>query len=267
MKNILMNIEMAKAILDDRKIQTRRIVNCRNRTEIQLDDFASRCGYFDGSKNYGCNHEKCGEVDEEGNGKCFTWSCPLAICGYETEEDSEDYSSFDGDNYVYLPKPKYQKDDIIWVREPAKIVWYQFSAEDWKDNLIEYQYSDSNKSYEMIIPDRFLQSSPKWITGGGIPNGCIKEMARIFLKITDVRVERLQDISVEDIIKEGVVVNTQSLEKYCNTDEEFDLSVRESYYLEFEELWNRTSPKGYKWGDNPYVFVYEFEKVDKCRSA
>jgi hypothetical protein len=28
-------------------------------------------------------------------------------------------------------------------------------------------------------------------------------------------------------------------------------------------LWNSTAPKGYKWEDNPYVFVYEFERVKK----
>ena len=27
-------------------------------------------------------------------------------------------------------------------------------------------------------------------------------------------------------------------------------------------LWNSTAPKGYKWEDNPYVFVYEFERVE-----
>jgi tartrate dehydratase alpha subunit/fumarate hydratase class I-like protein len=67
-----------------------------------------------------------------------------------------------------------------------------------------------------------------------------KEAARIFLKVTNVRVERLQDITVEQAIKEGF----------------------NSVY-EFNVLWDKTIKKQdldkYGWNANPWVWVYEFE--------
>ena len=71
-----------------------------------------------------------------------------------------------------------------------------------------------------------------------------KKYARIFLKVTNVRVERLQDIDYGDIIDEGwdYGINIRALEWW-------------------KKLWNSTTKDGYKWEDNPYVFVYEFERI------
>ena len=83
-----------------------------------------------------------------------------------------------------------------------------------------------------------------------------KYNARIFLKVTNVRVERLQDILVGDIIAEG----------YYNPD--CTNHSRPHYFAEMAKkwwtnLWNSTAKDGYKWEDNPYVFVYEFERMEK----
>ena len=268
MKNILMNTEMTKAILDGRKTQTRRVVNCNNYNEVILDELASQCGYA--SENYGCKHKDSGDVDEDGNGRCFTWSCPLAICGYEDEETSEDYSSFDGDNYVYIPKPKYQKGDIVWVREPARVssinnncngkLVFEYLADDGlKPTCARYTVN----LYSIDMPNRFLDKNGavnrKWINlQQGIPNGCIKEMARIFLKITDVRVERLQDITLKDIRNEGIKQNFLTKEETIKAGCQVN-----TLGIDFVKLWNKTASKGYKWEDNPYVFVYEFERVNR----
>ena len=150
---------------------------------------------------------------------------------------------------------KYKKGDIIWVREPVKII-YATIDKSVDYNIWTFKYKADNKKKTGKIPERLKKEDfPDWIYENKyVPNGCTVEMARIFLNIINIRVERLQDISVEDIIKEGITVNTQSLEKYCKSDEE-------SYYLEFKELWNKTAPKGYKWDDNPFVFIYEFKKI------
>ena len=84
------------------------------------------------------------------------------------------------------------------------------------------------------------------------------------ISITNVRVERLQDISEEDCLKEGIVkgkvgsadthfmdsyyVPTQPLEPYCTPREAF------------ASLIDKVSGKG-TWERNPYVFVYDFELV------
>ena len=79
-----------------------------------------------------------------------------------------------------------------------------------------------------------------------------QEMARIFLKITDVRVERLQKINRLDVIGD-----------IFNIIDELDGSFRKTTNDDYAKQWNKTAPKGDKWEDNPYVFVYEFERVEK----
>ncbi|NFI92831.1 hypothetical protein FC961_00130 [Clostridium botulinum] len=72
-----------------------------------------------------------------------------------------------------------------------------------------------------------------------------KDAARIFLKVTDVRVERLQDITEDGIKAEGIT-------------EEFPPIARDN----FQELWDSTT-KEYRWRLNPYVWVIEFERCEK----
>ena len=78
-------------------------------------------------------------------------------------------------------------------------------------------------------------------------------MARIFLKVTNVRVERLQDISVRDIEKESGW--RREIYSYSNKNKAF--------LRDYCDFWNSTAKDGFQWEDNPYVFVYEFERIKK----
>lgn len=82
-----------------------------------------------------------------------------------------------------------------------------------------------------------------------------KEAARIWLKVTDVRVERLQDITSEQICREGTEV-----------EEPFVLNGEEKRYA-FSVLWNSTIKKSdldrYGWQANPHVWVIQFERCAK----
>jgi hypothetical protein len=72
-----------------------------------------------------------------------------------------------------------------------------------------------------------------------------RKHSRISLKITDVRVERLQDISEGDVMSEGI---------------EHDPNVPS--WLKFAFLWNSINAnRGYDWDSNPWVWVIEFEKI------
>lgn len=91
-----------------------------------------------------------------------------------------------------------------------------------------------------------------------------KEAARIFLRVTDVRVERLQDITVEQAIKEGtpdVWFNFAHKMKLIDTLKGIDLPNRN-----FIKIWNSTVKKSdlaqYGWDTNPWVWVIEFERVE-----
>jgi len=76
-----------------------------------------------------------------------------------------------------------------------------------------------------------------------------KKYARIFLEITNIRVERVQDITEYDAKAEGV--------------KEFPKDFKEQlYYKCFRDLWNSINEKrGFGFNSNPYVWVLGFKKV------
>nr|DAR00571.1 MAG TPA: ASCH domain protein [Caudoviricetes sp.] len=121
--------------------------------------------------------------------------------------------------------PPYHTDDILYVRETWKKApngYYYY--EDWQRNDIA----------DVI----------KWKPSIHMP----KEAARIWLKVTDVRVERLQDTTDDDAEAEG-----------C-----FDYT---STALGFFDVWDSTIKKSnlncYGWNANPWVWVIEFERCVK----
>jgi C4-type Zn-finger protein len=184
--------------------------------------------------------------------------------------DVEPYFVKDYTEEIIKKHSRYQKHDILWVREPVKVVDYIES-----NITMKVKYVDGETAI-MDIPERFLNEDgyikTSWIKNmQGIPSGCIKEMARIFLKITDVRVEKLQDTTIKDMLREGIELkNTDTL---IEENMIFNLSRTSSFeHLttveiaiknSFIELWNKTLPRGCKWNDNPYIFVCEFERVNR----
>ena len=101
-----------------------------------------------------------------------------------------------------------------------------------------------------------------------------KEAARIWLKVTDVRVERLQEMKPVDVIKEGAYpdcwdcLNTygESGSQCCYGTEE-QCSQCDEVMMEWEKLWNSTIKKtdldSYGWEANQWVWVIEFERCEK----
>jgi len=79
-----------------------------------------------------------------------------------------------------------------------------------------------------------------------------KEAARIFLRVTDVRVERLQDITPKQAGNEGVSWETDNSGQFRR--------------WQFHRLWDSTIKKNdldrYGWEANPWVWVIEFERIE-----
>ena len=145
----------------------------------------------------------------------------------------------------------YQPGDILYVRETfiqaaAHIFWYKADDKLWmsKDLL--------------------------WKPSIHMP----KEAARIWLKVMDVRVERLQEMKPVDVIKEGAYpdcwdcLNTygESGSQCCYGTEE-QCSQCDEVMMEWEKLWNSTIKKSdidrYGWNANPWVWIIEFEWCEK----
>ena len=85
------------------------------------------------------------------------------------------------------------------------------------------------------------------------------------IRITNVRVERLQDISDEDCLREGIVEYTCNLYEYRGICYSFEgdktkMGAHKTPREAFAALIDKVSGKG-TWASNPWVFVYEFELV------
>ncbi len=147
--------------------------------------------------------------------------------------------------------PPYQPGDILYVRET------------WKKAPNGYYY------YEDWQRDDIADVT-KWKPSIHMP----KEAARIWLKVTDVRVERLQEMKPVDVIKEGAYpdcwdcLNTygESGSQCCYGTEE-QCSQCDEVMMEWEKLWTSTIKKSdldcYGWDANPWVWVIEFERCAK----
>ena len=218
-KPIQFNTEMVKAILDGRKTQTRRVIPLKNNDLIFTGFVVSST-----AKNR--------------EGYC--------AFGKNKEQDLE------------FIKPKYKVGDVLWVREPAKVI----EINDYQD-CFTFKYLADNKEETLSYLDKWENKDgmtvPRWVENcQGVPNGCIKEMARIFLKVTNVRVERLQEAELQDICEEGYPEGYQPFYFTSDLKRELHENKMDDSWI---NLWNSTAKDGYKYLDNPYVFVYEFERV------
>lgn len=140
-------------------------------------------------------------------------------------------------------KAPYQRGDILYVRET------------WCKGLERYIYRADYSDTEKFYRDG-KEIEMKWHPSLHMP----KDAARIFLRVTNVRVERLQDITVEDALAEG-------MDKYIRLNGELD---ENSIITSFIGIWNSTIKKSdldrYGWNANPWVWVIEFEVCDKPES-
>lgn len=145
------------------------------------------------------------------------------------------------ENCITKPiKPKYQVGDILWVRETWKPDCNNFNGYCYRADLGTETYPNNLTHWE---PSIFMP----------------KKAARIFLRVTDVRVERLQDITGKDAESEGAFeIHNQLIREDIKTYDSIGKAA-------FKELWDSINGKklGYTWCDNPFCWVYSFERCDK----
>lgn len=232
-KPILFNAEMVRAILDGRKSCTRRLVKP--------------------------------QPDEK-------HTYPLGFVTDSTEKKEVGCFGFGIGEYggsIQYAKPQYHTDDVLYIRET------------WTEECGKYYYrADYDSDY--LDPCETLS--------GGYPascrnhpgcDGCMatstrihwhpsihmpKEAARIWLRVTDVRVERLQEITDEQAKREGIQYDE------CPTGFTWkqETDMHNCYTTQIgamQALWNSTIKKSdldrYGWDASPWVWVIEFERCEK----
>lgn len=235
-KPILFNTEMVRAILDGRKSCTRRLVKPQPKSKL--------CYTFAGS------HKGCiGKWTYPNKGAHEFWGEEYKLPeNIKDEELSKQWN------------PPYHTDDVLYIRET------------WTEECGKYYYrADYDSDY--LDPCETLS--------GGYPascrnhpgcDGCMatstrihwhpsihmpKEAARIWLRVTDVRVERLQEITAESALTEGA-------DKYIHANGTLN---EDQTITSFIGIWNSTIKKSdldrYGWDASPWVWVIEFVKIEK----
>ena len=173
-------------------------------------------------------------------------------------EDNADQLSKDFKFHKY-----YEVGDILWVRETwAKLCRVDENGYTHYDEETIYYAADGGPSIDLYDADGFLldDQNMKWRPSIFMP----RYAARLFLKVKDIRVERLQDITEEDARSEGIKwTNEGPLHAhYLNHNLNAFLNFKTSKEA-FSSLWDNINLKrGYGWGINPWVWVVEFERVE-----
>ena len=227
-KPILFNTQMVQAILDGRKTTTRRIVK-GNINDLDL---------------IGTGSSKCNDTFD------------TTLFG---KLDKEKFWNSDVKERVKAP---YMPGDILYVRETWGI---SNPLGDFERNnrTAEYIYKAGYAKGERISITREDEKNlGVWKPSIHMP----KVAARILLKVTSVRVERLQDITIDGCLDEGVSKKIRTQMGYAveESEESFNLIQAKDT---FRKIWSSTLKKDqcekYGWIANPYVWVIEFERCDK----
>lgn len=233
MKKIMFNDKygLTQAVLEGRKTQTRRISNIQppyKKSEIAFPIFED-----DGIDNplYG------------------------AYC-WVNKDNSEEYTEW--------IKPHFKDGEIVAVAQSYKTI----------DDYYKSAYSYNHSSHGMTICE-FDGVSDKdvheWnmiaVNYRGKKSWTNKlfvkpELMLHFIRITNVRIERLHDISDNDCLAEGIEFDGKAQSFYCG----FNSSTNSKIWLgdtpreAYSSLIDKVGKKG-DWDSNPYVFVYDFELI------
>jgi hypothetical protein len=212
--------EMVRAILDGRKTQTRRNIKYTTEHRGPINP-----AYLEAHKDHPgwkdiCPYGQPGDLLWVREPFCAHWGAPP----YDAPQS---YRIVTGDE---LP-PIEQENGDFYQPVPSDImtIWYE---------------AEGNKPFHMEwkLPDEM----PRWAS-------------RITLRITDIRVERLQDISEDDARAEGAMWHDGGT--YWHSGWRHDYSdVHADAYSSFERLWNHINGPG-AWDANPWVWAISFERV------
>lgn len=222
---IIFSAPMVRAILDGRKTQTRRTVKIQH--PLDLPNY------------YATGRTLCELENQPG-----AWM--------EFRHTSQDDPCFTGSPAAFLLKCPYgQPGDRLWVRESTE----EYCA--GSVSLSRYRADGAFVLYSGCDDPAFNGSIAHWNYPRRVrPSIHMHRWAsRILLEITDVRVERLQDISEEDAASEGAPCELGRLEGAI-------LGSQASYRKGFIRLWESINGEG-SWDENPWVWVIEFKRINQ----
>ena len=227
MKKILFNDKygLTQAVLEGRKTQTRRLIKCRKT--------------FKGEWVAGFNiHIRPSDKKVVG-----------LPCMYDADE-----SEFDGGEIL----PKYKVGEVVAVAQSYETISNAISETESKEKAVFYC-----KVMKACFPNAITHKDKEEIAGWYNKMFVRGDLMPNQIRITDVRVEKLQEISEDCCLKEGIQKMLTGCEYYQYSFYDNDKGLWNNYKTPreaFAHLLNKVSRKDV-WNENPYVFVYDFELV------
>lgn len=216
MKGILFTIDNHKAVRELRKSQTRRL---------------------DGLK----------EINKEPN----AWECTGNKSNWLASHKTSWGFTGKHDNRYLSVKPRYKPNEPAYIKEAWVISNHSIDYPNKLEVLYKTKHDDNNDRQWVDVPfDTWVKYAykNKWRSPLFMPVWA----ARDFITITDVRPERLQDISSHDIQAEGCPIDIDRIDK---AREVYDMELAIEW---FRVLWNSIN-KNCPWELNPFVWRYEFK--------
>lgn len=209
---IIFSAESVRAIIDGRKTQTRRVVK------------------FPG----GIAHRELVQVDYARDGRPIFWGDASPVS--KAIKDSDYYDRG-------MPCPYGVPDDRLWVKESFEAAYRRTKT----NNGCVYR-ADYHPTLGRIDLDRTLyHDKRRWKSPLFMPRWA----SRLTLEVVSVRVERLQEITLDDACDEGVFYDGAKPD-----------GVHPYPIATFKHVWDSINAKrGYPWASNPWVWVIEFKNL------
>ena len=235
-KPILFNTDMVRATQDERKTATRRVIKPAN-------PFRNKEGYRQGNGLWIDGYSK----NDEPNGHIKDYS--VSSCWLPKKHYIDKYAPYKKGSILYVRE--------TWSFEPCWDCGMDTEEHNCCDESAKKFFNHDKGEYGCYVYRASFEDNVYPSAGVWHPSiHMSKEAARIFLKVTDVRVERLQDITEEQAIAEGI-----GAVKYdSNTGKEMSAALDW-----FPVIWNSTIKKSdinlYSWKANPWVWAINFERI------
>ncbi len=223
---ILFSPVMAKSIVDNCKTQTRRAIKpqplpCDHKVCEEYEGHPIPTGFFDmGDGQWACR--TCGNGVRLTKNDAVGIKCPYGVVG-----------------------------DRLWVRE----AWKTYQESDTGYCAVKYKAGGDMEITSDVKIDKSVMPTEHWRHAMFMPRWA----SRIMLEITEVRVQRLQDISNEDARAEGVDASPHR-GATCGF---FETGIDQCFGCSYRILWNQINGKsGNGWDTNPFCWVVSFRRVD-----
>lgn len=163
-------------------------------------------------------------------------------------EDENQYLCWTGE----FVKPKYHVDDVVGIAQPYKdIVGLE------PQDLIYTTKVIDGKKQKGYFP---VSTLPGWSNKMFVQG----QYMQYYFRITDVKIERLQDISDEDCLREGILIDENAIDENKYYFDVYGKHVNRWWFPTpkdaFEGLMRKLNGK-YFWKENPYMYVYSFELI------